>query len=121
MKLLIVEDNHQMRRLIKRIVSNLADCIIECSDGSEALAAYRAHHPDYVLMDIRMKKVDGLTATRQIKAVFPDARIVLVTDYDDDALRADALSAGASRYVVKERLWTLIDVLPRTVDPDTGS
>ena len=110
-----------MRRLIKRIVSNLADCIIECSDGSEALAAYRAHQPDCVLMDIRMQKIDGLTATRQIKAAFPDARIVVVTDYDDDALRDDAVRAGACHYVVKERLWTLVDVLTRTLGQDTGS
>jgi CheY-like chemotaxis protein len=111
MKLLIVEDNYQMRRLIRSFVGDLADAVFECVDGSEALEAYRVHRPDWVLMDIEMKNVDGITATRQIKTAFPHARIVMVTEYDDSGLRDESVRAGASHYVIKERLWDLIDVL----------
>src|SRR4051794_25247875 len=83
MNLLIVEDSEQMRRTIKTFVRDLASEIHECADGAEALAAYRAHRPDWVLMDIRVGRVDGITATRQIKAADAAARIVIVTNYDD--------------------------------------
>jgi CheY-like chemotaxis protein len=111
MRLLIVEDNHQMRRLIRSVVGNLADCVVECSDGAEALQAYRAHQPDWVLMDIEMRRLDGLSATRQIKAAFPEARIVIVTEYDDPAWRNEARRAGACAYVLKETLYELRRIL----------
>ncbi len=66
MKLLIVEDNPEIRRVMKRMLAGLAAEIAECSDGAEALAAYIAQRPDYVLMDIEMKTMDGIAATRQI-------------------------------------------------------
>ena len=111
MKLLIVEDNQQMRREIRLFVSDLAEDISECGDGAEALAAYSAQHPDWVLMDIRMEEVDGLTATRQIKAAHPEARIMILTSYDDDALREAAHNAGACEYVTKQNLLEVRRIL----------
>jgi CheY-like chemotaxis protein len=104
MNLLIVEDNERMRWMIKAVVSDLADETFECSDGAEALPAYRLHRPDWVLMDIKMREMDGLEATRQIRASYPEANIVIVTDYDDEGLRDEALGAGARGYVLKENL-----------------
>ena len=66
MKLLLVEDNDRMREIIKNLVQGLVAAIYECRDGSEALSAYAEHRPDWVLMDIKMEKLDGLSATRQI-------------------------------------------------------
>jgi CheY-like chemotaxis protein len=111
MKLLIVEDNATIRRMIRGIVEEIADEISECSDGSEALAAYSEGLPDWVLMDIKMKDVDGLAATRQIKAAYPNARIVIVTNYDESDLRESARQAGARAYVVKENLLALCEIL----------
>lgn len=111
MRLLIVEDNYQMRRLIKRIVGDTAESIVECGDGSEALAAYEAHRPDWVLMDIEMKRLDGISATRQIKAAFPEARVVIVTEYDHPDWRDEARAAGACQYVLKENLLELRVIL----------
>jgi two-component system response regulator DegU len=108
MNVLVVEDNRAMRRLIREIVSGLADEIHECSDGSEALATYNSHRPDFVLMDIQMGLLDGITATRQIKAADPAARIIIVTDYDQPDLREAARQAGACAYVVKENLLELV-------------
>ncbi len=111
MKLLIVEDSQQMRHEIKLFVNDLADEINECDDGAEALAAYAAQQPDWVLMDIKMKELDGLTATREIKAAHPQARIMILTGYDDADLRAAAQSAGACEYVTKENLHEVRRIL----------
>jgi len=101
---LVVDDNADMRRLIRSIVSDLAHYIVECSDGSQAIQAYAAHKPDWVLMDIEMPALDGISATWEIKAGFPDAQIVIVTEYDDPAWREEARRAGACAYVLKDSL-----------------
>jgi CheY-like chemotaxis protein len=111
MKLLIVEDNDQMRRMIVNIVRGLAEHTYECCDGAEALSAYAMHRPDWVLMDVRMKEMDGISATRQIKASYPEANIMIVTDYDDTGLREAAQSAGAREYVKKENLLDVCRIL----------
>ena len=111
MRLLIAEDNYQMRRLIKSIVGGAAEAIYECNDGSGAIETYAAQQPDWVLMDIEMKPLDGISATRQIKAAFPDARIVIVTEYDNADWREEARLAGACEYVLKENLVELRRIL----------
>jgi len=111
LNLLIVEDNRAMRGLIKSIVADLAGDVSECGDGAEALSTYAGCRPDWVLMDIRMKGMDGISATRQLKAAFPDARIIIVTDYDDPKLREAARDAGACQYVTKENLLDLRRIL----------
>ena len=111
MRLLIVEDNHQMRRLMKRIVSDLAETIYESSDGSKAFEAYAAHQPDWVLMDIEMKGLDGISATQRIKSAFPAARVVIVSEYDNADWREEARRAGACEYVLKENLFEVRRIL----------
>ncbi len=111
MKLLIVEDNAGMRRLIKSVVSDISDEIAECEDGADALRAFIDFHPDWVLMDIRMPNVDGLTATHNIIKAFPDAKVCIVTDYGDGKTKDAARDAGAKGYVLKEDLFSLRDVL----------
>jgi CheY-like chemotaxis protein len=105
--LLIVDDNPEMRRVIRRMVSGFAREIVECESGAEALAAYTERRPDCVLMDIEMRGVDGITATRQIIAAFPGARIIIVTGHSDAPLRDAARDAGAFAYVLKENLLDL--------------
>ena len=109
MNLLIVEDNKKMRRMIRSIVTDLADQIVECGDGSEAVFLYENTKPDWVLMDIRMVKTDGITATRQIIKRFADAKIIIVTNHDDAFFRESAREAGAVDYILKENL---LDILP---------
>jgi CheY-like chemotaxis protein len=107
MKLLIVEDNPAVRRMIKTIVGGLADEVYECEDGDEALEAYQTQRPDVVLMDIGLGRVDGITATRRITAADPAAYVIIVTSYDGTDLRAAAQAAGACGYVLKENLLEL--------------
>lgn len=111
MNLLIVEDNKKMRRMIRSIVTDLADRIVECGDGSEALFLYESTKPDWVLMDIRMAKTDGITATRQIIKRFAEAKIIIITNHNDAFFRESAKAAGASKYVLKENLLDVRRIL----------
>ena len=111
LNILIVDDNRGMRRAISLVVRDFAAELTECSDGSQALMTYAHCLPDWVLMDIRMKQTDGLTATRQIKAIFPDARIVVVTVCKETDMREAAQAAGACAYVVKDNLLELRQIL----------
>ncbi len=79
--------------------------------GAAALAVYARFHPDWVLLDIAMKQVNGITATRQITEAFPAARVVIVTNHRDAALREAADQAGARGYVLKEDLWAVRGII----------
>jgi CheY-like chemotaxis protein len=111
MRLLIVEDNASVRRLIRSVVASVAEEIHECGDGMTALSAYLEYHPDVVLMDIEMKELDGIAATMRIKAAYPTAKIIMVTNYDDSELREAARNAGACGYVLKHSLLEVTAVL----------
>ena len=107
MKILIVEDSPRMRRTIRSLLAGPAHELFECEDGSQVLAAYQAHSPDWVLMDIKLKEVDGIVVTAALKAAFSEAKVVIVTEYDDVRLRQTAQHAGACAYVLKEELFEL--------------
>jgi CheY-like chemotaxis protein len=107
MSILVVEDSAAMRSAIMSSLRNLDANFIEIDDGALALDAYADHRPDWVLMDLQMKEVDGLVATSQIRAAYPEARIVIVTNFDDTQLRDAAREAGACGYVVKDDLLAL--------------
>jgi len=107
MKVLIVDDNEQARWMIKHYLRELSGEFRECADGAEALSAYADFHPDWVLMDWEMKQVHGLAATRRIIADFPEARILIVTNYDQKDMRQAATEAGAIGFVTKDNLLDL--------------
>jgi len=111
MKILIVEDSEQLRRMVKSLVKDLVECVFECDDGAGALLAYTQHRPDWVLMDIDLPQLDGISATRQIVSAYPEARVMVVTNYDDADLREAARAAGACHYVVKEDLIEIRRIL----------
>lgn len=111
MNVLIVEDNEEMRRAMRDLLDDSVDCFFECADGCQAFALYAEHRPDWVLMDIEMREMDGISATRQITAAFPESRIAIVTNYDDDDMREAAQLAGAREYFVKENLIAVRRIL----------
>lgn len=114
MKLLIVDDNAQMRQLIRCLLADMAESIIECSDGDEALSAYASQQfsqTDRVIMDLQMERMGGIEATRHLCAAFPDAQIIVLTQYNDPHWRAAAAQAGARGYVMKEDLFALRQAL----------
>lgn len=110
-KIVIADDDARMRQMLRQIVASLAGAVFEAADGGEAIAICAAERPDWVLMDLRMKPMDGLRATAEIRARFPQTRIAIVTQYDDVELRAEAIQAGACAYVLKEDLLDLPGIL----------
>lgn len=103
-RVLLVDDQPLVLAGLNRILSPEADIEIvgECTDGSQVAAAVAAVAPDVVLMDVRMKQVDGAEATRHLSA-HPDAPPVLIlTTFDDDEVVGAALSAGAAGFILKD-------------------
>jgi CheY-like chemotaxis protein len=107
MRVLIADDNPSMRQMIRTIIQPVAEEIFECEDGREAVETYQQIYPDWVLMDFEMPRLDGLQAIRQIIARNPNARIMLITQHDDDDLRIAAKEAGATAMVLKDNLFDL--------------
>jgi CheY-like chemotaxis protein len=110
MKLLIVDDNETMRTLMKSLTHRFTEETRECGDGADALQLYREFLPDWVLMDVQMNQVDGITATRQIKTQYPEAKVIIITAYDDADLRESARDAGAHSFVLKEQLLDIRNI-----------
>jgi DNA-binding NarL/FixJ family response regulator len=114
MKVLLVEENSAVRGVIRQLVTSPGTWIQECVDSTDALAAYVASRPDLVIMDIGTKDLDGIAVSRQIKEMDPAARIALVSDYDDAAMRESARHAGACAYVLKDNLLEVTGLLKIT-------
>jgi len=111
MTVLIVDDNAAVRSLIASLIAPVAGDIHQCSGGAEAIEACAKYRPDVVLMDLAMPGVDGIAATRVIRAAHPAIRVLIVTDHEGADLRHAAARAGATGYVVKDNLLELRRVL----------
>ena len=107
MKVLIIDDNPQARKMIRKYLRASNAEIAEREDGGEALSAYSEFQPDWVLMDWEMKKISGLEATQQIIQEFPQAKILIVTNYNENDLRQASLEAGAKGVILKDDLTPL--------------
>ncbi|HEY2428492.1 MAG TPA: response regulator transcription factor [Acidimicrobiales bacterium] len=103
-RLILVDDQALVRAGLQRILRQKDgfEVVAECCDGAEVPAAVARHRPDVVVMDVRMKAVGGVEATRRLRED-PDAPPVLVlTTFDDDEVLSAALRAGASGFVLKD-------------------
>jgi two-component system NarL family response regulator len=105
-RVLTADDHAVVRAGIAAMIANEPDIVVvaEAGDGAEAIALYHEHIPDVVLMDLRMPKMDGVSAITAIRTAHPDAHVVALTTYDGDADIHRALSAGACAYLVKDVL-----------------
>lgn len=103
-RVLLVDDQRLMRdglRTLIELESDL-DVVGEAEDGLQAITAYRDLGPDIVLMDVRMPNLNGVEATRRIKADWAEANILILTTFDDDEYIFEGLRAGASGYLLKD-------------------
>jgi DNA-binding NarL/FixJ family response regulator len=102
MRLLLVDDHPLFLEGMRNLLSSRGVQVIGTArDGYEALAAARTLLPDAILMDLRMPRCDGLTATALIKAELPAIRVIVLTMSDDDADLYQAVRLGASGYLLK--------------------
>lgn len=113
MKYLLVDDNPGFRKVAREIIAHANDEFYELDDGINILTAYEDCQPDWVLMDIQMKQVNGFDATRTLLKSFPQARVIIVTNYESPAYAQKARELGAWGFVSKEHL-ELIDELTNT-------
>ena len=93
--------------MIRSMLEEWGHVVSECSDGASAVEMYRRHSPDMVLMDIEMRPVDGITATKLITRFDPRAKVTMVTQYGDNDSREEAMKAGAHHFILKENLIEL--------------
>ncbi len=102
-RVLIADDHTLLRQGLRRILSEDPALTLagEAANGNEAVARARALSPDIVLMDVQMPELDGIEATRQIRASRPETRVIMLTVSDKDADLFRALKAGARGYLLK--------------------
>jgi two-component system response regulator DegU len=110
LNILIVDDSARVRETIKSILDSPGIRYSECDNGAQALELYRDIRPAWVFMDIMMPGLNGIQATQNIIAEYPDARIAIVTNFDDKEYRIAAKEAGALMYILKEELIKLRDL-----------
>jgi DNA-binding NarL/FixJ family response regulator len=101
---LLVDDHALLRTGVANIINQERDLVVvaEASNGIEAVAAFERCRPDVTLLDLRMPVMEGVEAVRQIRALDPRARVIVLTTYDTDDEIARALKAGAKAYVLKD-------------------
>jgi DNA-binding NarL/FixJ family response regulator len=102
-RVLIVDDDHLMRAGLRGVLSSdqAIEIVGEADDGREAAYRTRLLRPDVVLMDVRMPDLDGIAATREVLAAFPEVKVVILTTFEQDDYIFGALSAGASGFLLK--------------------
>ncbi|GAA6492609.1 MAG TPA: response regulator transcription factor [Candidatus Bariatricus faecipullorum] len=112
-KIIIVDDDCLVADALKIILE--ADSGIQVlasgKDGYEAVSLYRNYQPDLLLMDIRMEKLSGLEAAREILSQYPDARILLLTTFLDDEYIVQALRLGARGYLLKQDYASILPAI----------
>ena len=103
-RVMVVDDQALVREGLMTLLDAAAGIapVAAAADGEEAVRLAARHRPDVVLMDLRMPVLDGVEATRRIRAAQPDTEIVVLTTHADEASILDALSAGARGYLTKD-------------------
>ena len=103
-RVLLVDDQALVRSGLKRILRRRDGVLVvgECEDGDQVDAAVREHRPDVVVMDLRMRRVNGIDATRTLRGRAGAPPVLILTTFDDDELLAGALRAGAAGFLLKD-------------------
>lgn len=129
-RIMIVDDHEVVRLGMRAAFEAEPDFTVvgEASNGAEALAKIPVLDPEVILMDVRMEKMNGIEACREIKSRNPDLQILMITSYTDDDAMISSILAGASGYLLKhvsrvELLRSIRQVASghSLIDPDTAS
>ena len=103
-RVVVVDDQAVIRMGVARILGpdDGFEVVAECEDGDEVVAAVAAHRPDVVVMDVRMRRLDGVSATRALAAAGDPPPVLVLTTFDDDDALWGALDAGAAGFILKD-------------------
>jgi len=112
MRVLLIDDDKLVLSSLRSIMEyNKIEVVGEGGDGEELLELYRQTKPDLVLTDIRMKKVDGIEAAGRLLAEFPEAKLLLLTTFEDQEYIFRALRIGCKGYILKQNISHIIPAL----------
>ena len=112
MKIIIVDDDYLVVSSLKTIViANGIEVLAVGYDGLDAIELYSKYRPDLILMDIRMEKMNGIDATKEILKIDPGANILLITTFQDDEYISSALSLGCKGYILKQNIEGIIPAI----------
>ena len=120
LRVVIVDDHALFRAGLRALLREMpgVQIIAEAADGDEAVTLVQKHRPDVVVMDISMKRVNGLDATARIKAGAPATRVIVLSMHDTEEYVAQALRAGASAYLLKDSAEPELELALRAVMRD---
>ncbi|HEV7891060.1 MAG TPA: response regulator transcription factor [Pyrinomonadaceae bacterium] len=116
-RIIVVDDQAVVRQGFVSLISTVADMrvIAQGTNGREAVALYREHRPDVVLMDLRMPEMGGVEAISAIRREFSDAKVIVLTTYDGDEDIYRSLQAGAQGYLLKDMFFDELESAIRAV------
>jgi len=102
-RVVLADDEAMIRAGVKAILATDPgiEVVAEASDGREAIELVRGHRPDVVLLDIRMPRLDGLSAAAELRVAMPEVAVVMLTTFDEDEHVAKALEEGAAGFLLK--------------------
>lgn len=111
-KVIIIDDDYLVVNSLKTIVNASGIEVLAVGhDGTEAVKLYNEYKPDLILMDIRMEKMNGIEATQEILKIDPNAKILLITTFQDDEYISSALSLGCKGYILKQNISGIIPAI----------
>lgn len=110
--ILVVDDSSIMRKMIKQTLIGAGHSVVgEAKNGDDAVALYQSLNPDLVTMDITMRGMDGIAAAKAILAFDADAKIVMLSNLDEDKFSQEAAQIGAKGYINKHKTAEILDLI----------
>jgi len=113
--LLIADDHAEFRKAIRQVLQDVPVACSEASSGNEAVQLFKEQHHDWVILDVRMPDGGGISAAKAIRELEPNARVILISQWNDEECEIAAEEVGAIRFLNKEDVC----LLPKIIQSQT--